>query len=83
LGVAVTGLVSDGTHDVGLPAIDINGVTHGFAINRETLIDQAILGIPAIQDIGDASLYYSTSCFTGLPSGRYSNTRPICFLISL
>jgi hypothetical protein len=48
LGLTMASLVSDGTHDVGLPVIVIDSITHRFIINRETLIDLFILGIPEI-----------------------------------
>jgi hypothetical protein len=34
---------------------------------------------PSCEELRGRFPFYSFSCFTGLPSGRYSNTRPICF----
>ncbi len=49
MGVAVFGLVADSAHDVGLTALLINGVAHGFAVDRKTLVLFAIGFVPALQ----------------------------------
>ncbi len=41
--------MADGAHDVGLMGLFIDGVAHGFAINRQTLVDLTVLGIPSTQ----------------------------------
>ncbi len=49
LGVALFALVPDGTHDMNLPATVINGIAHGFAVDRQTIVDCTILGIPLLE----------------------------------
>jgi len=49
LGVAVLGLMANDAHDVGLVSLLINGIAHGFAVNREALIFSAIGFIPALE----------------------------------
>ena len=51
MGVALLALVTDDAHDVGLTAGLIDGVTQGFTVNRQTLVDGAIVRIPVLKGL--------------------------------
>jgi len=44
-------LVSNDTHDVGLPAIVVNGIAHGFSVDRQTFVDYPVLCIPGLEGL--------------------------------
>ena len=49
LGVALTALVANDAHDMRLSALRIDGVTHGFAVNRQRFIELPVLGVPGVE----------------------------------
>jgi hypothetical protein len=49
LGVAVFGLVTNHSHDMGLISLIIHSVTHGFAVNGQALILRGMDLIPTLQ----------------------------------
>ena len=55
LGVTLATLMANRTHDMGLSALLVDGVTHRLAIDGQALIEVAILGIPGAQ--GPAQLF--------------------------
>ena len=72
MGVALLALVTDGAHDVGLSAGLINGVAHGFTVNRQTLVDCAIVRIPVLKGLVEfhrvhPDQYIAQDAFAGHP----------------
>src|SRR5674476_1369722 len=49
LGVAGLGLMANGAHDVGLTALLINRVFHGFTVNGQTFIVLSVCFMPLLQ----------------------------------
>ena len=41
--------MADDTHDVRLPSIRIDGIAHGLAVNRQTLVGLPVIGVPALE----------------------------------
>ena len=51
LGVALLAPMPYGTHDVGLTPGLIDGISHGLAIDGQTLIKRTVVCIPALQGL--------------------------------
>lgn len=49
MGVTVFALVANGAHDKGLPALLIDGVAHGLAVDSQAVILRRISVIPALK----------------------------------
>lgn len=63
-------LMPNGAHDMNLSATVVNGIAHGFAINRQTVVDCTILGIPLLEcpvqfHWCNANEYVADGAFTG------------------
>ena len=76
LGVASVRLMTNDTQDMGLTFCLINGIAHGFTVNRQALIVDSELRVPVLQRVIQA-IGFEADSNVSERCARRNLTRPI------